>query len=151
MNEQPTINTMAAGGISLESLPFLSRIQLISLYMEFTGDYMDLSGDPDMVEVIRPMLEERLNQPAPEPVTTTPSGVRRKRFDLTPKNKIKTIRPGTGRARLASVLTQGATIRQVMDRFKWNYKTAHNRILALNEALGFGVREDEDGVITIFV
>lgn len=151
MNEQPTINTMAAGEISLESLPSLSRIQLISLYTEFTGDYMNLTDDQDMVDVLRPLVEGRLNPPAPEPVTTTPSGFRRKRFDLSPKEKIKTMRPGTGRARLASVLTQGATIRQVMDRFEWNYKTAHNRILALNEALGFGVREDEDGVITIFV
>jgi hypothetical protein len=75
---------------------------------------------------------------------------RRKLFNLKPASKLKSIRPGTKRAKIVELLTEGATFEEVQKATGWDNRTAREGIILLNKHVGYGIKEDSSTrVITL--
>jgi len=60
----------------------------------------------------------------------------------------RSFRENSNRGRLVSVLTEGATFEQLLDRFQmWNEDQLHKTIRMVNWWLGFEISTDESGII----
>lgn len=77
------------------------------------------------------------------------SGARRGAFDLKPANTIKGHREGTKRAKIIALLSKGATVDECMKATGWDRKTALEGIRLLNSYVGYGLKEDDKGVIKL--
>jgi len=81
----------------------------------------------------------------PRPLKEEPKAGR-KPFNL-PVGEIKAHRPGTKRAKVLDMLLFGATFADVQKATGWPYRTAYEGIKLINTELGYGLVEDEAGVI----
>lgn len=63
------------------------------------------------------------------------------------KRNLRKWRKNTKRDKLIRLLRRGATIRQCQKAIGWDYKDAYDSIILLHVYTGFGLEEDEDGVI----
>ncbi len=77
------------------------------------------------------------------------TGTRRTDFNLEGAEEVRAYREGTKRAQVIDMLRKGATIEEVQDAIGWDSRTAREGIKLINTYVGFGLAEDEDGVITL--
>ncbi len=76
---------------------------------------------------------------------------RRIKFDYQPDpDGIREARPGTKRARVVELLRAGTTLEDVQEAIGWNRMTAIEGIRLVATKLGWGMRQDEDGVIRVY-
>lgn len=76
---------------------------------------------------------------------------RRKRFSIESRDKIKSHRAGTKRAKVIDLLSRdgGATIEDVMKANGWDYRTAFEGIKLVATYVGYGLTEDDEGNIEL--
>lgn len=80
-----------------------------------------------------------------------PSKARRKLLNLPARSNQKPHREGTNRAKLVQLLHSGATIEQCMAATGWGFRNTYEGIRILHTYLGYGLVEDERGVIKLVV
>jgi hypothetical protein len=145
------IQTKVAGTLTEEKILSLSNVELAAVYTELTGKrvrrFANLRAGRVKVREAMEQLEARRAAQSPR---ETPTHRRRKRFDLPPRRKLWKWRKGTLRDRLISLLLEGATFEECMEVGHWDYTNTYNNIRMLHQMVGFGVREDDKGVIQIF-
>lgn len=74
---------------------------------------------------------------------------RKKTFNLKKRAIIKGHRPNTKRAILIDLLSTGATFAECQEATGWDYKTCFEGMKLLNTFVGYGMEEDENGVIKL--
>lgn len=92
----------------------------------------------------------------PTPVADAPKAKaerkkRGMRFVFPAESEIKTAREGTARAKALSLLQrpEGASFQEVMDITGWNEKQAYEGIRIIHYYLGWGMKQDAEGRITV--
>lgn len=88
---------------------------------------------------------------APSKPSPKASKARRKRLELPARSAQKPHREGTNRAKLVQMLHRGATIEECMEKTGWDYRNTYEGIRILHTYLGYGLQEDEQGVIRLTV
>lgn len=133
------MKSQVAGNTPLEEL---DEIQLAAVYQELTGrSSRGITGN--LQGIIRELMEKE--NPLPEK-----NQRRQKKFNY-PLRKVRRIRPGCMRSRLADLLEVGATFEECQQFFGWDYKTCYEQIYRLHYFNGYGLREDEDGKIRLVI
>jgi len=134
------------GAVTAENLGTFSIIQLAAIYNELTGKTIKKFRDKTTaISRVQPVVAQRLVAPAP-----TFSG--RKKFNVEPRpGGVNRYRLGTKRHKLIEALTKGATFEECMAATGWDYKVCYENIGLLNTYVGFGLREDENRVIRVYV
>lgn len=74
---------------------------------------------------------------------------RRKRLNRPFTGELRTWRRRTKRSRLIKLLRKGATIAKCQRTLDWTYKDCYDNIVLLHSFTGFGLEEDERGVIRL--
>lgn len=75
---------------------------------------------------------------------------RRVRFDCQPLAEQRPPREGTKRGIVHSLLQSGATVEEVMEATGWSSRYAREAIRLLHSMHGYGLRQDEDGRVTVW-
>ena len=101
-------------------------------------------------------VPEFVPAPAPAPAPDAPKAkVERKkrgmRFVFPAESEIKEAREGTARAAALALLKrpEGASFQEVMDATGWNEKQAYEGIRIIHYYLGWGMKQDAEGRITV--
>lgn len=143
----------------------LSGPELVGLFNEITGESVKrFSSRAAGIRRVKAAMAENLagaSEEISKEISTASSSVhkpapiagqaRRKRieFPARPAGEIKDHRSGTKRATVIGLLRQGATMQQLMSATGWDYKTAYDGVKLVHSYLGYGLREDESGVVTL--
>lgn len=145
------IKSKVAGTLTEERLLELSNVQLAAVYTELTGKAVQRFASLRAARVkVREAIQQTEARRASMSPRETPTHRRRKRFDLPSRSRMFKWRRGTKRARLIALLLEGATFEECMEVGHWDYTNTYNNIRMLHQMVGFGVREDDKGVIQIF-
>ena len=72
---------------------------------------------------------------------------RRRLINLPFSGRIRGCRSGSKREQVIALLREGASREEIMERFNWDHKTAHEQIYLTHVYQGYGLREAEDGKI----
>jgi len=72
-------------------------------------------------------------------------------FNFPPRPPMRKYRQKTKRAKLIALLNrpQGATFDEIQEDIGWTYRVAFDNVKLLNDYVGFGLSEGEDGRIRI--
>jgi hypothetical protein len=102
--------------------------------------------------------QEEAPAPQPEPVaapaTEQPKVTRKKRgmrFVFPAESDIKEVRPGSARAIALACMQRegGATFEEIMEATGWNEKKAYEGIRLVHYYVGYGMKQDAEGRITV--
>ena len=77
------------------------------------------------------------------------NGTRRTTFNFEPMESIREIRTGTKREKVITMLRKGATIQQVQNSIGWDARTAREGIKLIHTYVGYGLAEDDQGIISL--
>lgn len=69
-------------------------------------------------------------------------GRKRNLFQVMAKTRIKPHRENTRRAEAVKMLTKGATLEELMEVTRWNYRQAKEAVWLLHKHLGYGLTEN---------
>lgn len=134
--------------------------ELITIYKELCGEGALPCPREQMVERILTVLSTRrprLRGNAPRrtrgPQTENLNEKRgrpHKPFNFPPKPGNKIARPRSMRATALNILKRGGTVEEVMAATGLITKHAYNLIRQLHDDMGYGIREDEEGRISVY-
>lgn len=123
----------------------LRRIQQALQAAEAKGD----TAAPEAAKAPEGAAKPEATKKAPK-TESEGEGKARKTFDLPAFQVIKPHREGTKRDVAVKLLLKGATFEKIQEVNGWNRKDCYEGIRLLNTHLGYGLKEDDKGVITAF-
>lgn len=143
--------TQTVGPIDTCSLERLTIPQLAALYYELTGRKVTrFKTKNEAICTVRPAVVKKiLESKSRFSRGETPRHRKRKKYNLPAGNVLRNFRKGSQRAKIIDMLLEGATFEEIQATFNLSYKNAYQNIRLLNTCVGFGLKEDENGVIRI--
>lgn len=147
-------STVLDRDVGLGDLIDLTGNDLRDLYNEITGKNVGRFGTRSIgiarVRKVLPAHKPTVKEKSePRPGGSKGDPKRRVRFNAPKKSKIRKYRNGTKREKLIVALANGATFQQCQKATGWPYKVCFENIQLLHSYVGFGLKEDDEGVITL--
>jgi len=121
--------------------------RILQLQAERAEEVEDLGGEP-LPPKVKPNRSKQAPVKPKRPAQAS-GGTRRKRFDEPYQGFTKPCREGTKRAKIVALLTKGATFHECMEATGWDQRTCYDGIKLVHKDLGYGLTEDEDGIIEL--
>lgn len=127
--------------------------ELAILYKELTGKTIKrFHNKEEGIRRLRPIVADTILklERSRKSIGQTPRRRKRKKWNFPPRQTIQGYRQGTKRAKLIEMLLKGATFEECQEMLGTYYKLCYCCIYQLHNHLGFGIRENDDGVIQIY-